>query len=106
MQRAQKRNAAHEQSFYFRQSIFPPGQELSHADFASRPVSPKLHASHNGHANGTGATDSTATSRCPSPTEEAADSPGAEQSCQELSLNEIINGTVRVFRRSLQQVPD
>src|ERR1700744_6413563 len=71
MQRAQERDAARRNGFFFRRNIFPPDRPSRNYDLASRPVSPPSVDPHahlpnghhseahgpNGHAaiNGTGA---------------------------------------------------
>lgn len=115
MQRAQQRNAARAQSFFFRRQMFP--QDMSSYDLQSRPVSPPSvsadssddemngytsHAKANGHAtgnsngNGNGHSRSRSSqiksqgsfSSCASLLEEVDDGPEVV----EMTLDEVING--------------
>ncbi|RXK35782.1 glutamate-cysteine ligase catalytic subunit [Tremella mesenterica] len=115
MQRAQERNAAKSNKFFFRKNIFPLDRPLTKYDLASRPRTPTLpsptdsttshriptspstaNGSHN-HTfisgsstslNGHGRESSHASTRCPSPEEEEAYSDEAV----EMTLDEVING--------------
>ncbi len=99
MQRAQRRDAARTESYHFRRSIFPRGQELPHDEYESRPPSPRVVPSRNGIApihNSGESTDpaSESTSRCSSPTDDRTTNGTGDTVSEEMTMNEIINGTV------------
>lgn len=95
MHRAQKRNAAREQKFFFRNSVFPTGWSSITHDLRSRPSSPMRNgfARSNGNSNGDRKSSPTPETRCPSPTRSDSSRDAAEV-CSEMTLNEVINGTV------------
>lgn len=102
MQRAQRRDAARTESYHFRRSIFPRGQELPHDEYESRPPSPRVVPSRNGIApihNSGESTDpaSESTSRCSSPTDDRTTNGTGDTVSEEMTMNEIINGTGRGF---------
>lgn len=98
MQRAQRRDAARKDSFFFRRSIFPRGHELPHDEFESYPPSPRVSPTHgSGEASfNANSADSVSesTSRCSSPTDDKVTNGSGEHVCDEMTMNEIINGTV------------
>lgn len=94
MARSQKRDAARQQSFYFRKWVFPLGRSPSHAEWSSRPSSPSR-----GHPNGDSEARSQSLPPRPrnglnggsnSPSPPATPTSGTE--VEEMTLNEIING--------------
>jgi len=106
MQRAQKRDAARSQAFHFRRSIFPHGQELPHSEFDSYPPSPRVLPTRNGggaHSASASSKPSTeslvdqgskAASRCSTPSDDVGN---VDHEVEEMTMNEIVNGTAHGF---------
>lgn len=100
MQRAQKRNAARDEKFFFRKWVFPLGKTPSHVDCRSRSTSPNGFRSMNG-TNGNGSsvphTPSTASfnldddSSCPSPSVSMFE---PDDEVEEMTMDELFNGKV------------
>ena len=103
MRRAQKRNAAREETFFFRKWIFPLGKTPSHVDCRSRSTSPNGFRTANGSPeNGSSVPHSASTasfklddrSSCPSP---ATSHFEPDDEVEEMTLDEVINGKVRAL---------
>jgi glutamate--cysteine ligase catalytic subunit len=100
MQRAQKRNAARDEKFFFRKWVFPLGKTPSHVDCTSRSTSPNGFRSMNG-TNGNGSsvphTPSTASfnldddSSCASPSVSMFE---PDDEVEEMTMDELFNGKV------------
>lgn len=117
MHRAQKRAAVTEQKFWFRKQVYPSGDGLDHRHSTPTTQSPSgsppsdgFHVPNgSGHAaNGHGGSNGTgkpafrhtpSESRCPSPHDSVSGDVDAEY--EEMTINEVINGNVRVYSRYL-----
>lgn len=100
MQRAQKRNAAREQKFFFRKWVFPLGKTPSHVDCRSRSTSPNGFRSSNGtYENGSSVPHSASTASFNLSDESSYPSPSTshfepDDEVEEMTMDELFNGKV------------
>lgn len=88
MKRAQRRDAVHEQKFYFRRKVFSKRSRFSQ-HFENEDM---VNGNGNGHSSNSSRATSRHTSRGGSPVESAEEEGSVEDEYEEMTLDEIING--------------